>query len=130
MSTVPPSQSGATPSLFADPIWNTSLLPASINGGANPKLAVSASVNGILYNFTDPENEAQFVSNVNVLMSLTFYGAASGYQCTGPTASVKPCRYVVMHATNQVPSQAAHQLLVDAAGNATYIDTTWTSVPQ
>jgi hypothetical protein len=125
--TNPPSQSGATPSLFADCIWNTSLLPASINGGANAKLGVSASVNGILYTFIDPENQETFVNNVNVLMSVTFYGAASGYQCTGANASVKPCRYVVMHATGQNPSQAAHQLLVDANGNATYIDTTWTA---
>jgi len=127
MSTVPPSQSGVTPSLYADCIWNTTLLPASINAGANPKLAVSASVNGITYNFVDPENEAQFISNLNLTMSLTFYGTASGYTCTGANASVKPCRYVVMHATAQVPSQGAHQLLVDAAGNATFINTTWTS---
>jgi hypothetical protein len=127
MSTVPPSQSGVTPSLYADCIWNTTLLPASINSGANPKLAVSNVVNGITYNFVDPENEAQFISNLNLTMSLTFYGVASGYQCTGANASVKPCRYVVMHANSQVPSQGAHQLLVDGSGNYTFINTTWTS---
>jgi hypothetical protein len=126
-ATVPPSQSGVTPSLYADCIWNTTLLPASINSGANPKLAVSASVNGIQYNFVDPENESQFIANINLIMSLTFYGAGSGYSCTGAAAAVKPCRYVVMHATAQTPSQGAHQLLVDADGNATFINTTWTS---
>jgi hypothetical protein len=125
--TTPASQSGVTPSLYADCIFLTSLLPASINAGANPKLAVSASVNGIAYNFVDPENDAQIVTNINTIMSLNFYGAGSGYLCTGANASVKPCRYVIMHSTAQVPSQGAHQLLVDDAGNATFITTNWTS---
>ena len=125
--TTPASQSGVTPSLYADCIWNTSLLPASINAGANPKLAVSASVNGIQYNFVDPENEAQVIANINLIMSLTFYGAGSGYNCTGATAAVTPCRYVIMHSTTQIPNYGAHQLLVDSAGNATFINTTWTA---
>lgn len=134
MSTVPPSQSGTTPSLYADCIWKTSLLPASIvspTDGPKNKNNVSASVNGIVYSYTDPENQAKFIINVNNLMSVTFYGAVDGYYCVNSgvnSATVKPCRYVVMHDPLQSPPQGAHQLLVDADGNGTYIDTTWTDV--
>ena len=72
-ATVPPSQSGATPSLFADCIWKTSLLPASINSGANPKLTVSDSVNGILYNFTDPEGQAAFIMMICLILFILIY---------------------------------------------------------
>jgi hypothetical protein len=129
MSTNPPSQSGVTPSLYADCIYNTSLLPASINSGANPKLSgISASVNGISYGFADPESEATFIANLNLAMSITFYGTASGFLVTGPSKSVAgACRYVVMHSNAQNPSQAAHQLLVAADGTYTFITTNWTS---
>lgn len=129
MSTNPPSQSGATPSLYADCIYTTSRLPASINSGANPKLGgISASVNGISYGFADPENEATFISNLNLTMSITFYGTASGFLVTGANKSVAgACRYVVMHSNAQSPPQAAHQLLVNADGTYTFITTNWTS---
>ena len=120
-----PSQPYAA-AIFADCLFNTSLLPASINAGANT-LQITGSTNGGAWPFADPEAETTFISNINAWFSQNAYGTGSGYQCTGANAAVKPCRYVVMHRTNQNPSQGAHQLLVDGSGNYTFINTTWTS---
>ena len=120
-----PSQPYAA-AIFADCLFNTALLPASINGGANP-LQITGSTNGANWVYADPENETTFINNVNQFFSNVAYGTASGYLATGANAAVKPCRYVVMHRTNQNPSQGAHQLLVDGAGNYTFITSTWTS---
>ena len=124
MSTLPSYPQAAA--IFADCLFNTDLLPPTINGGANSK-QITGSTNGIQWFYADPESESTFISNVNQFFSQTAYGTGSGYQCTGANAVVKPCRYVVMHRTNQNPSQGAHQLLVDGSGNYTFINTTWTS---
>jgi len=115
------------PALFADCLFDTNLLPATINGGANAKI-VSGSINGLNWLLTDPNPDiVDFINNINGFMSLNCYGALSGYQCTGASAAVKPCRYVVMNSLSQSPSQGAQQLLVDASGNPSYISTSWTS---
>ena len=141
--TVPPSQSGTTPSLYADCIWATDMLPAYINGLTNQKLPVSGVINGITYNFADPENQIKCIQNIDLIMSLTFYGAVSGFYSTNlsyptnypaspavsvtPSLGARPCRYVIMHAPGTPNFSGSHQLQVDAAGNSTFINTTWTA---
>ena len=126
MSSIPSQPFAAA--IFADCLFNTTLLPASINSGANPIQITQGSItNGANWIYADPgdANEAGFIANVNQFFSGQCYGTGSGYNCVGAQAAVKPCRYVVMHRTNQ--GQAAHQLLVDASGNYTFYNTTWTS---
>lgn len=128
-----PSQPSAA-ALFADCLFNTNLLPATIVGSNSVTYTkqYTGSTNGALWPYVDPEDETVFAENINAFISQNFYGAPNipglvVYRCTGANATVKPCRYVVMHRTNQVPSQGAHQLLVDGSGNGTFINTTWTS---
>jgi len=129
MSTTIPSQPYAA-AIFADCLFDTNLLPASITGSNSVVYtkSITGSTNGANWIYSDPEDEAAFIVNINTFFSGNAYGSGfGGYNCTGVNAAVKPCRYVVMHRTNQVPSQGAHQLLVDAAGNYTFINTTWTA---
>jgi hypothetical protein len=120
------------PALFADCLFNTALLPATITGPApnfqvyNKLAGLASSINGIAYNAPDPESQTQLVTNINGLISAQCYGSyEGGYQCTGANASVKPCRYVVMH--TGLYGQDAHQLQVDSEGTGAFIYTTWTS---
>ena len=118
------------PALFADCLFNTNLLPASINSGTNLK-QVSGSINGQNWLLTDSNPDvADFIYNINLSISLNCYGAGSGYQCVGAgsaTSGVRPCRYIVMNTDTQSPNQGAQQLLVDANGDYQYINTTWTA---
>lgn len=130
MSTIPSQPSAAA--IFADCLFNTNLLPATITEqtGSGPVVrskTVTGSTNGANWAYQDPEDEAIFISNINQFFSINAYGAGNGYNCVGANAAVKPCRYVVMHRTNQTPSQGAHQLLVGADGSYTFINTTWTA---
>jgi hypothetical protein len=118
------------PGIYADCLFNTNLLPANITGSNSQvyNKVVSGSINGSSYVYTDPETQADMINNVNAWVSTNCYGSGfGGYVCSGPSAAVKPCRYIVMHSGVQNPPQAAHQLLIDAAGNPTFITTNWTS---
>ena len=136
------------PALFADCLFNTSLLPSSItdgNGTSYGKLvSLPSSINGLQYNSPDPEDQSTLTKNINAFLSYNCYGSFNGgFFCsninyvTGSTVTPSlnttagappggvPCRYVVMHAGNW--GQDAHQLMVNGAGVGIYTNTTWTS---
>lgn len=120
------------PAIYADCLFNTNLLPATVTGSNtqvyNKNVAPGTIINGAAWSYVDPEDQATLINNINQFISLTYYGSGfGGYVCSGPTAAVKPCRYVIMHGSSQTPPQSAHELLVDGSGNATYINTNWTS---
>jgi hypothetical protein len=119
--------------MFADCLFNTDLLPPTVQGPLGPAgKQITGSTNGYQWFYSDPENQAVFIQHVNSFFSQIAYGVESGFKCVGADKTVAgPCRYVVMHTSQPAPnpySQAAHQLLVNADGTYTYIDTTWTDV--
>ena len=137
------SSQPSAPALFADCLFNTTILPPTITDRFgttyNKIVGLASSINGVNYTAPDPESHAQLTRNIDNVLSNICYGSFSGgfhstnkdystgdigVPCT-PTLSPATCRYVVMHAADY--AKDAHQMLVDAAGNPTYIYTNWTS---
>jgi hypothetical protein len=124
--------SAPLPGLYADCLWKTSLLPATItNTSGTYDKAIpggASSVNGIPYTFANPVNEQNMVDNINIAISGYAYGGqTSGYDCK---TAVRPCRYVIMTPYG-VPTTnpRADQLIINADGSTTFLQTDWRVPP-
>ena len=124
---VPPS-----PGFFADPLWNTSILPVIPDRTKTPLLA--ASTNGLRLVGGNPSNITAMINSVNTNISIACYsGAIDGYDCLTMCLG---SRYVIMtggpdSSPNTVP-QLGDQLIVRAPGglaNVEYIQTDWRTPP-
>ena len=137
--------------LYADVLWDTSLLPPYIKNPAGEwknKSSV-ARYDGIPWDNANPTNGSAMRININTRISLVVYGAASGYDCTNnvygeegnveyPLVTVNniPSRYVVMGGNNNLPVGTQRQqadLLEVTAANATtgwtFLQTDWRAPP-
>lgn len=112
------------PGLYCDPLFTTSVIPANSPITGDPKLALAASINGVVFPYSNPTSQAQMISFVNTVMSGVAYGAPTGFDCA---TMCRPSRYVIMG--GGATPNAADQLLVDAAGNIIYNQTNWQAPP-
>jgi len=122
-------QKSTPPALFSDNLFNTTLFPQTTAAGGNKQAQyANTSINGIDWTYADPEDQTKFINNLNAEIGRVIYGDAKAFDCLVDNMSY-PVRYVVMHATAQTPSQAAHQLIVSARNVSSYTNTDWRSPP-
>lgn len=116
------------PGLYCDPLWNTSIVPNPSPAPNNyPKNAVAPSINGALWNLANPTLQSQMITGINSILSGIFYGQADGFDCRTMCLG---SRYVVMGGTNSpAGTYQADQLIVDGAGNITFLQTDWRIPP-
>jgi hypothetical protein len=141
--------------LYADVLWDTSLLPAFVRddlGNAVFK-QVSGSINGVDIGTTsiaNPLTQAQMIFRINTVISDVCYGGAAyveatntGFNCLknqyttndqGTTTGQNiPSRYIIMG--GRIPTgqglviNQADLLQVTAVDQSTYLQTDWRSPP-
>jgi hypothetical protein len=127
-----PTPVPASPAIFADPLWNTSILPDISGKTKTPGLA--ASINGIRLVGGNPVDGEAMIRAVNANISIACYnGSIDGYDCLTMCLG---SRYVIMTGgPDSVPftvPQLGDQLIVRAPGgsaNVEYIQTDWRTPP-
>ena len=135
--------SGILPSLmYADVLWDTSVLPASITVGGITYLkknqtggTLASSINGVESRInSNPTTELAMIARINRNISYYCYGGAEDeplpFDCK-TTAIPYPSRFIIMNGTVTVgtQSQMADQLIVTASNTVNYLQTDWRSPP-
>jgi hypothetical protein len=112
-----------SPGLYCDPLFRTSIIP-SVGTGGETKATLAASINGVVFPFSNPTSQAQMITFVNSVMSGVAYSSPSGFDCR---IQCLGSRYVIMG--GGATPNAADQLYVSPTGEITYIPTDWRSPP-
>lgn len=122
--------------LYADVLWNTTRLPATMNndGSTVKKDGLANSINGAAFVGANPTSQSAMISIINATISITVYNVSSGFDCQNPVNCVGGVRYVAMGGNVNAPlgtqSQVSDILEINSAGVITqYGQVDWRAGP-